>query len=115
MKFSSSCNSPRKRIPGWGSFPADRGLEFAVGAKTKTTGNSDGAALEVWRALPSVESVREDDGHGGAECVKEPHLTIPALLDAVGKQGSELQHLITRQASLEDVFVRLTRRHLREE
>ena len=76
--------------------------------------NSDGAALAAWRALPSVESVREDDGMV-ALSVKEPHLTIPALLDAVGKQGSELQHLTTRQASLEDVFVRLTGRHLREE
>jgi ABC-2 type transport system ATP-binding protein len=87
-------------------------VEFAVGAKT--TGNSDGAELEVWRALPSVESVREDDGMV-ALSVKEPHLAIPALLDAIGKQGSQLQHLTTRQASLEDVFVRLTGRHLRED
>ena len=69
---------------------------------------------EHWRALPGVESVREDDGLV-ALCVKEPHLTIPALLDAVGKQGGVLRHLTTRQASLEDVFVRLTGRHLREE
>jgi ABC-2 type transport system ATP-binding protein len=47
--------------------------------------------------------------------VREPHLTIPALLDAVGRQGSQLQHLTTRQASLEDVFVNLTGRHLRED
>ena len=87
-------------------------VEFAVGARA--AGNSDGAVLEAWRALPSVESVREDDGMV-ALSVKEPHLTIPALLEAVGKQGSELQHLTTRQASLEDVFVRLTGRHLREE
>ena len=87
-------------------------VEFAVGARS--AGNSDGAALEAWRALPSVESVREDDGMV-ALSVKEPHLTIPALLEAVGRQGSELQHLTTRQASLEDVFVRLTGRHLREE
>ncbi len=87
-------------------------VEFAVGART--SGNSDGAALEAWRALPSVEAVREDDGMV-ALSVKEPHLTIPALLDAIEKQGSELQHLTTRQASLEDVFVRLTGRHLREE
>jgi len=87
-------------------------VEFAVG--TRTAGNSDGAALAAWRALPSVESVREDDGMV-ALSVKEPHLTIPALLDAVGKEGSALQHLTTRQASLEDVFVRLTGRHLREE
>jgi ABC-2 type transport system ATP-binding protein len=89
-------------------------VEFAVSAATKTGGNSDGGAPEAWRALPSVESVREDDGMV-ALSVKEPHLTIPALLDAVGKQGKALQHLTTRQASLEDVFVRLTGRHLRED
>jgi ABC-2 type transport system ATP-binding protein len=89
-------------------------VEFAVGVATKAGSNSDGGALEAWRALPSVESVREEDGMV-ALSVKEPHLTIPALLDAVGKQGRALQHLTTRQASLEDVFVRLTGRHLRED
>jgi ABC-2 type transport system ATP-binding protein len=83
-------------------------VEFAV------SGNSDGAALDAWRGLPSVESVREDGGMVALN-VKEPHLTIPALLDAVRRQNSALQHLTTRQASLEDVFVRLTGRHLREE
>ena len=74
----------------------------------------NGDALDQWRALPGVESVRHDDG---LVClhVREPHQTIPALLDAVRSQGSELLHLTTRQASLEDVFVRLTGRHLREE
>ena len=83
-------------------------VEFSV------SGNSDGAALQTWKTLPSVESVREDDS---LVClnVKQPHLTIPALLDAIGKQGSELRHLTTRQASLEDVFVNLTGRHLREQ
>ncbi len=79
-----------------------------------TSGNSDGASLQAWRGLPSVESVREDSGVIALN-VKEPHLTIPALLEAVGQRGSELQHLTTRQASLEDVFVRLTGRHLRDE
>ena len=78
------------------------------------TGNSDGAALEAWRKLPSVESVREDDGLVALN-VQELHLAIPALLDEVKRQGSELLSLTTRQASLEDVFVRLTGRHLREE
>ena len=41
-------------------------------------------------------------------------LTIPALLAAVNQQGHQLEHLSTRQASLEDVFVNLTGRHLRE-
>jgi ABC-2 type transport system ATP-binding protein len=83
-------------------------VEFSV------SGNSDGDASKAWNGLPSVESVREDDGMVALN-VKQPHLTIPALLEAIDKQGSQLQHLTTRQASLEDVFVRLTGRHLREE
>ena len=83
-------------------------VEFAV------SGNSDGAGLNAWRGLPSVESVREDDGIIALN-VKQPHLTIPALLETIDKQGGQLQHLTTRQASLEDVFVRLTGRHLRED
>jgi ABC-2 type transport system ATP-binding protein len=83
-------------------------VEFQV------TGNSDGDALSTWRALPGVESLRHDNG---LVClnVREPHLTIPALLNAVTKRGEQLLHLSTRQASLEDVFVRLTGRHLRED
>ena len=70
--------------------------------------------MESWRGLPGVESVRSDDGLVSLN-VREPHRTIPALLDEVAQQGSEIVHLTTRQASLEDVFVRLTGRHLREE
>ncbi len=80
----------------------------------EASGNSsDAKALDQWQHLPGVESVRPDDG---LVClnVREPHLTIPALLEAVQARGSQLQHLTTRQASLEDVFVRLTGRHLRE-
>ncbi len=83
-------------------------VEFSV------SGGSDGAAQQAWNGLPSVESVREDDGMISLN-VKQPHLTIPALLEAIDQRGSHLQHLTTRQASLEDVFVRLTGRHLREE
>jgi ABC-2 type transport system ATP-binding protein len=81
----------------------------------EASGNSsDGTALNAWRTLPGVESVRHDDGLVSLT-VREPHLTIPALLDAVEKHGSQLLHLTTRQASLEDVFVNLTGRHLREQ
>src|SRR5215475_6117566 len=76
--------------------------------------NGDRPEKENWSGLPSVESVREEDGLFSLS-VREPHLAIPALLEAVGKEGFELLHLTTRQASLEDVFVRLTGRHLRED
>jgi ABC-2 type transport system ATP-binding protein len=72
------------------------------------------AALDPWRALPGVEAARADNGLVSLS-VRQPHVTIPALLEAVSQQGAKLLHLTTRQASLEDVFVRLTGRHLREE
>jgi ABC-2 type transport system ATP-binding protein len=71
-------------------------------------------APETWQALPGVEAVHHDNGNVVLS-VREPHETIPALLAAVQRRGAQLQHLNTRQASLEDVFVRLTGRHLREE
>jgi ABC-2 type transport system ATP-binding protein len=82
-------------------------VEFAL------SGNCD-ANISNWESLPSVDSVRSDDG---LVClsVREPHRTIPALLDKLEEQSGKLEHLTTRQASLEDVFVRLTGRHLREE
>jgi len=93
-------------------------VEFAVsgGRNGDHHGSANGAGLEQWKALPGVESARHEEGDGMV-CltVHEPHRTIPALLDAVARQGSKLEHLTTRQASLEDVFVRLTGRHLREE
>jgi len=83
-------------------------VEFQV------SGSSNGSAGHGWGSLPGVESVRHDNG---LVClnVREPHLTIPALLESVTKEGRQLLHLTTRQASLEDVFVRLTGRHLRED
>jgi len=37
------------------------------------------------------------------------------LLATLQERGARLLHLTTRQASLEDVFVHLTGRHLRED
>ena len=67
-----------------------------------------------WRVLPGVEAVHRDE-NTWCITVHEPHETIPALLAAVQRSGAKLEHLTTRQASLEDVFVHLTGRHLRED
>jgi ABC-2 type transport system ATP-binding protein len=82
-------------------------VEFAIAG-------GDGAGDELWRRLPGVQSARSEDGFVALR-VDEPHHTIPALLDAVQRQHAQLAHLTTRQASLEDVFVHLTGRHLRED
>jgi ABC-2 type transport system ATP-binding protein len=82
-------------------------IEFSTSAATP-------APSETWRSLPGVESVLQDNGLTVLRA-SEPHETIPALLAAISQQGLQLEHLTTRQASLEDVFVQLTGRHLREE
>lgn len=83
-------------------------VEFAVAPAV------DGTARELWKSLPGVDSVHEENGFTSLS-VREAHQTIPALLDTVKQRGWRLVHLTTRQASLEDVFVHLTGRHLREE
>jgi ABC-2 type transport system ATP-binding protein len=47
--------------------------------------------------------------------VTELHQAVPALLDELKRQGIPLTELRTRSATLEDVFVTLTGRHLRDE
>lgn len=68
---------------------------------------------DVLRSLPAVISVRnEDDTYCLA--VTAPHVTLPALLNLLQSFGRSLASLTTRHASLEDVFVTLTGRHLRD-
>src|SRR2546430_395575 len=69
------------------------------------------SAPEAWHSLPGVEAVHQEDGKVVLS-VREPHQTIPALLEALEKQDLELSHLTTRQAPLEDVVVNLTGRPL---
>jgi ABC-2 type transport system ATP-binding protein len=64
--------------------------------------------------LPSVQAVRGEAG-GFTLSVREPHVALPALLDRLETTGHSLAHLTTRHASLEDVFVTLTGRHLRDD
>ena len=47
--------------------------------------------------------------------VAQPHRAIPALLDEVDRLERPLARLTTRHVSLEDVFVALTGRHLRDD
>jgi ABC-2 type transport system ATP-binding protein len=65
-------------------------------------------------ALPGVVGLRREDE---AYClaVTAPHRALPALLDKLEADGRELTRLTTRHASLEDVFVTLTGRHLRDD
>ena len=65
------------------------------------------------RALPSVHAVRRS-GDGWALTVEQVHVALPALLRHLEQEGRTLERLSTRHATLEDVFVKLTGRHLRD-
>ncbi len=82
-------------------------VEFALA-------NGAGTSHEEFAKLPAIKEVRTD-GNGIALTVTEPHLAIPALLQHLQSRNLSLARLSTRNASLEDVFVTLTGRHLRDE
>jgi ABC-2 type transport system ATP-binding protein len=85
-------------------------IEFAI----ENDGNGDpDLSLEPLHALPSVIGVRIEAGSVQLT-VGEPHLAIPALLDHLDREQRHMTRLTTRHASLEDVFVNLTGRHLRD-
>jgi ABC-2 type transport system ATP-binding protein len=71
-------------------------------------------ACTHWNDLPGVRAARQEEETCVLE-VAEPHVVLPALLDEIRRSGQELTRLSIRHASLEDVFVRLTGRHLRDE
>ncbi len=63
--------------------------------------------------LPGVTKVHRVDGRYQLD-VTHVHLTIPALLGLLKSRQTELNELTTHTATLEDVFVHLTGRHLRD-
>jgi ABC-2 type transport system ATP-binding protein len=65
-------------------------------------------------AIPAIKEVRADV-NGISLTVTEPHIAIPALLQYLQSHNLTLARLSTRHASLEDVFVSLTGRHLRDD
>ena len=65
------------------------------------------------RALPGVHDVIAENGQIQL-IASEIHVTVPALLRTLSDRGAQLSLLTTHGATLEDVFVRLTGRHLRD-
>jgi ABC-2 type transport system ATP-binding protein len=97
--------TPRELIASLG---AEHVIEFAVDDEARVT-----LADEVLSSLPSVENVARDGEHWRLT-VREVHRAVPALLGALGELGAEPTHFTTHHATLEDVFVTLTGRKLRD-
>ncbi len=87
-------------------------VEFAVsGVDASAHGVVDTGPLT---AIGGVQSHRVDAGLHQLS-VSELHLAVPRIFAALKEQGLHLSEFRTHSATLEDVFVRLTGRNLRDE
>ncbi len=109
-------------------------VEFAVGAKAAAAppstliagansaqdasvpGTSAHALVdaEVLKKIPGVQAHRMDENLHQLS-VSELHTAVPQIFAALEEQGLHLSEFRTHSATLEDVFVRLTGRNLRDE
>jgi ABC-2 type transport system ATP-binding protein len=97
--------SPRELIASLG---ADHVVEFALDQE------NGAVTLETLRSLHGVLGVRHEAGRYLLS-VSELHRSVPALLDFVAQSRVGLSELRTHSSTLEDVFVSMTGRRLRDE
>ncbi len=98
--------SPRELVA---SIGAEHVVEFSV---------DGGAAQRIDAAeLRAIDGVRDARAHNGVVRMQVTalHRAVPALLAELVRRGIPLTELRTHSATVEDVFVTLTGRHLRDE
>ncbi len=99
--------SPRNLIATLGG---ENIVEFSI--------DGDGAGTDptdpVFDDLEGVSHCQQE-ATGFSLTASQVHLAVPALLKRLNESGWKLNRLTTRHANLEDVFVTLTGRHLRDE
>ena len=100
--------TPQQLIASTGG---DHIVEFAVTNADATRGQIDPEAL---KEIPGVESHRVDAGVHQLS-VRDLHTTVPRIFSTLTRMGLQLSEFRTHSASLEDVFVGLTGRNLRDE
>lgn len=94
-----------------------RTLEERKVVEIEVTGGN-GAAVERLRALPGVTQVLYELTPEGVSRYhvhsKDPRAVLGAVVDLVGRDGARLEHIRVVEPTLEDVFIALTGRTLRE-
>ena len=102
--------TPRELIASLG---AEHVVEFVL------AGGGDSLSEDALRHLDGVRAARHieraSDGKAWELRVSELHRTVPALLADLAHRSLTLTELRTHSATLEDVFVHLTGRQLRDE
>jgi ABC-2 type transport system ATP-binding protein len=91
-------------------------VEFAVGGVEPGGHEASHAVVdaELLRAISGVQSLHMDEGLHRLS-VTELHVAVPRIFAALRGQGLHLSEFRTHSATLEDVFVKLTGRNLRDE
>jgi ABC-2 type transport system ATP-binding protein len=85
-------------------------VEFAVGGEA----NRAVVDAELLKAITGVQGLHVDEGLHRLS-VSELHVSVPHIFAALRSQGLHLSEFRTHSATLEDVFVTLTGRNLRDE
>jgi ABC-2 type transport system ATP-binding protein len=103
----------------------DHGKAIALGTPAELIDQNGGQHLvevstnpplppEAFTGLLGMRSVRAK-GDGFALSINEPHVALPALIARLTERGVEPTRLVSRTATLDDVFLSLTGRNLRED
>ena len=100
--------TPRELIAGLGG---EHIVEFSLQDCASEQKDGTNVSADEWLNLPTVHGSTFENGCHRLS-VAEPHVVVPALLQKLEQSELELTSLTTRHASLEDVFVELTGRHL---
>ena len=105
----------RGRVIALGT-PAELVASLGVGHLIELTASEAGLGLnlDLIRRIPGVHDAREEATGIQVQAV-DLHRVLPELLGELARQGIPLSELRTHSATLEDVFVSLTGRHLRDE
>jgi ABC-2 type transport system ATP-binding protein len=89
--------------------------QHVVELELERNGATGGLAAEELRALPAVGEVHLSAEGVWSLAVAQPEAAVAQAMALVERKGASLVRLGTRKASLEDVFVALTGRHLRDD
>jgi ABC-2 type transport system ATP-binding protein len=103
--------TPRELVASLG---AENVIEFSLNKETggdPATGQAESTSMDWVATLPSVGQFDLLDGVYRITA-GQAHIVLPALVGELARRQLALSSLTTRHASLEDVFVNLTGRHL---
>jgi len=96
--------SPREIVD---SLQVDSIVRLALG--------DEGVGEDDLRELPGVVALRREEDGAFSLSVRELHSAVPAILQRIRENGWTLTDLHTHRPTLDDVFVALTGRNLRDE